>query len=334
MVNLLDKILKIVLILIVVGLYMYANNQNKGKDNMSNNDLMELLEEEIESGVSISCEGGEGVGVEVDRTYYKLSSQVFNEKLKQRGFKFLSEKEFTQKVFKIFKIDLKKSIQIVDMADISMEYEDEFPSAQSEGGVGLKVFDKQNGLITKIYRLPEIINYQKYEKLNILEKKNKDDFNENDCSIYWWKEFYEDIDIDEKINSEVENIMALNNYLFYNQGSIDRLFKDNHYFFSHLVLSNNYYTDLDLLEKVLDDIIDNAPNDFGKLLWKYNKHDGLLINEGAFNIILKKPKERKKKFLEQMKVEKNNLYNQSMNKEERIRLNRILENALHKNERY
>ena len=328
------KLQKLILVSLLISMFVYANNNQKAEENNMNK-IMELLEEEIESGVTISCEGGEGVSVDIDKEYYELSSEIFRNKLKEKGFKFLENKEFFQKVLSIFKIEIKEDIRVFDIAHISAKYEDEFPSSHADGGVGLKVFDKKNGFITKIYRLPEIINYQKYDNLNILETSSQDSIIENDeCSIYWWKDFYKDKKIEEDLNREVENIIALNNYLFYDEGNIDKLFENNHYFFYHLVLSNHYYSDLKLLKKVLNDVFYNSIEDFPELLWQYNEKEGLIINKQIFQIILDKPPKIRKNFLKKIEIEYSNLHQNDIRKNERKILKAFLEKVLKVEENY
>lgn len=313
---------KLMFLLVSINTLLCANYIS-GEKNMDY--MVELMKEEIESGVSTSCDGGEGVNIEIDQHYYEISSDIFRKKLEKKGFQFLNKKEFTQKVSKIFNIELQEDIRVFDISDISFRFEEEFPSAQSEGGIGLKVFDRKHGYLTKIYRLPEIFDYQQYTQLIELENNNIEANMEDDCNIYLWKDFYKEVNINQYIDNEVENIISLNNYLFYGKGNIDKLFNQHHYFLSHLVLSNHYYLDSKLLEKVLDDVIDNSIADFRGLLWRYNTNKELLINKRVFKLILSKPKEKQEKFLQQIQIEKSTL-----NKKDQELLETFLKTSIRK----
>jgi len=300
--------------IVIIFIIMFFAQEVLSKENKKMN-IETVLQEEIESGVSISCEDGEGTSLEIDEEYFLLMSEVINEKLITKGFKPLEERMFIKKVYDIFHIVLDKDIKVFSVEDVTENYE-EFPTKMDEGGIGLKVLDRRHRLILDIYRLPEIVNYQnKYPKLKELEnqlKKSQSKDKNHECNIEWWQDFY-DMDIEKYIEYEIDNTLALNNYLFYRQGNIFNLFENNKYFFIHLVVDNHYYNDLALLEIVLDEYINKFPSEISEILWSENLGK-IKINKNAFQIISRKNDKERKRFLLEIKKDLDDIRDEYLKK--------------------
>ena len=199
-------------------------------------------------------------------------------------------------------------------------------------GIFMKIFLKNRGFISSVYRLPEIINYQTdYPYINKIESQIKTTYSVKEskepCHITLWRDVYKK----EEILFNIESTVKLNKYLFNNDKTqLDWLFENEQLFLIHLVTTSGYMQDKKLLDLVLKHYMKHDKSSLNELLWRYNIKNKLVINSEIFELISTKIGDKKvdkaseNRYLKEIQKYLNDIDNFDGTEEEKQRVKKYL----------
>ena len=193
--------------------------------------IYNIMKYEIESGYSLeenNCSDNcTVVPVTIDEDYMHAEVLYLKKYLKKHGFKFLPTEEYNAKIKEYFHVNPAKGSR---MLYSDCEEDKGLNDLISLGDFARPVsglYISKEGIVTPVYRLPYLINYQtNYPKLYRMEKRlPRVVYDEKHAKVgtkEFWYEEYEDIhdyrnkqNIDQIIQGNLESILRLNEYLLH-----------------------------------------------------------------------------------------------------------------------
>ena len=225
--------------------------------------------------------------------------------LKSNGYKNIPNKEFNEKIKKIFG-------RIIDNnSNSKFLFVDIFEKCNKEHifsrlGIYENVFIiKKDCFITSLYAIPELIDYQKeYPDLKHIENqiiyRNEPDLGQQ-ITIPHWKDI---TDLAKQRKNNIQNLVARNMYLFNNNRAYFKwLILNDENFMNRLVTSFGYYEDKELLKWVIEStkFESKNANELDKLFWN-KKCDGTIkLNTEIYSILKEIITPNDPKYLETLK---------------------------------
>lgn len=214
--------------------------------------------------------------------------------LNSNGYKIPNEKEFSDRVKRIFGriIDYSSTSEYLKIDTYNPCDKGLVFNALSADNQNLYI-SKRNRIITFFYPLPLVLDYQKkYPKL--LHYENEPliiETNEGVQNITQWKN-YPNILQEQKKNNQI--IVARNMYLFNdNKAQFKWLILNDQYFMESLVKTFGYTEDKELLKWLILKILPknysnynkNIEKEFEKLLWTKNCDGSISIHQNTLEVI-------------------------------------------------
>lgn len=287
------KIINLAAYILVIAIYSCKNTSNsyKNVDTLT----MEILKKQIEAGASAEK-------FETDYPNYKYSEQdllatlpILKERLKSNGFRFLSDKEFIEKVSYIFNRNIdQNSARSFLMLNAENNCDKKIKFSRNDFSVEINphlfYIAKNEKLLTELYALPEIFDYKnRLPKISSLEDVMplmKTDTDGEEIKIYPWK------DVDSIKNKREENLQRFihrNKYLFNDdKASLAWLLNNDKTFLKILVLDLGYDRDPKINKMVLSSVLKQYPNStefIGKFFFIKDCNNKLKIKEGLLRCV-------------------------------------------------
>lgn len=273
----------------------------QNKIEMNNDSLKIFLEKQIQNGFSIKEKGLDAVSeYQYGMEDYKIASEISQRILQKNGFKFLSEEDFNQKIFQVFKFKNNEN---------PINFLIEFPCSknpyvyQIDGNYVISnnnpVFiDKKKHLLTESYFIPELIDYEKeypviYENEKNIEK-SKEMLAGNTVEIIKWSDLE---NLNETRQKNIEKIIHRNKYLFNdNRASFAWLQFNDKLFLESLVKTFGYVDDENLLNFVIKNNYKNQ-DEFYKILWNERCNGTIVFNKEVMDLISESTDDKKELYL-------------------------------------
>lgn len=320
--------------------------------------LYSVLKKEIESGYALDkmpCpDNCTVVPLDIDKSYMNVEITFLKQYLKKRGISFLPPSAFTAKMKAYFHVDPSRGSRMLY-----------FDCEEAKGLKDLVAFSdfarpvfglyiSKEGLVTYVYRLPYLINYQThYPKLYHLEKElSRTMYDEHHVAIgsrEFWYEAYQDIhgyrenqSIDQVIQANLDTVFKLNRYLLDgDQTQFEWLYKHTT-ILQDLMPVYGYAGDENLIKHLL------KKGHIRDLLWykgckhrvdlgeDYTYNGTLEIHTKVFNIIAEKLKNKTFKqpkdtpYLEAICEEIGDIQEErKLTTDEKVHLRKYLQNFMH-----
>ncbi|WP_445722401.1 hypothetical protein [Flavobacterium sp.] len=215
---------------------------------------------------------------------------IITKELENNGYKTITNTEFNDKIKKIFGRIIDNSTQT---KFLSVDFFDK--CNRNPIYSRLKIFDnifiiKEKCFITKLYAIPELIDYQKkYPDLKKIEDeviyRNEPDLG-NQIIIPHWKDIS---DLDQQRKKNIQTLVARNMYLFNDsKAHFKWLILNDAYFLESLVTKFGYYDDVKLLNWVIEGNVkfdNDNPEALDQLFWN-KKCDGTVkLNLEIFPVL-------------------------------------------------
>ncbi|KIX20320.1 hypothetical protein SY27_14460 [Flavobacterium sp. 316] len=215
---------------------------------------------------------------------------IITKELENNGYKTITNTEFNEKIKKIFGRIIDNNTQT---KFLSVDFFDK--CNRNPIYSRLEIFNnifiiKEKCFITKLYAIPELIDYQKkYPDLKKIEDeiiyRNEPDLG-NQIIIPHWKDIS---DLDQQRKKNIQTLVARNMYLFNDsKAHFKWLILNDAYFLESLVTKFGYYDDVKLLNWVIEGNVkfdDDNPEALDQLFWN-KKCDGTVkLNLEIFPVL-------------------------------------------------
>nr|WP_315222342.1 hypothetical protein [uncultured Flavobacterium sp.] len=239
------------------------------------NSLEEILKQQLKAGRYNG--GDEFESYKYSKKDLLASLKCISIILKNNGYKNIPNKEFNEKIKKVFG-------RIIDNnANTKFLFVDIFEKCNKAHIFSrLNIYQntfviKNECFITDLYAIPELIDYKKeYPDLKHIEDQkiysNEPDLGQQ-IEIPHWKDIP---NLNQERKNNIQTLVARNMYLFNDsRAHLKWLILNDEYFMQSLVTSFGYYEDKELLKWVVENtkFDRNNPNELDKIFWN-KKCDG------------------------------------------------------------
>ncbi len=277
--------------------------------------IYNILKKEIDAGFAIEldkCPDNCTMNpITIDEPYMKVEVNYLKNYLQQHGVKFLSREDYEARMKAYFHVDPANGSRMLYSDCEEAKGLDDLVPVHDIQRLVTGIYISDEGLVTYVYRLPYLINYQtRYPELYKMEQHlSPEVYDEQHNAIglkEFWYEEYKDIygyrngrNINQVIRSNLETVLRLNKYLLDgDQTQFEWLF-NNTSILQDLMPVYGYEGDKNLIENLL------KKKHIKDLLWYKGckqrvdlgedyKYDGKLeIHTKTFKIIAEKLKDRK-----------------------------------------
>ncbi len=278
---------------------------------MKEDEFTLILKNQISAGQSALIEDVDVETYKYDEKDLNATIQVLEMELKSNGFKFLSEKEFNEKINTVFNRTIDP---FSDKKYLSLNFEDKcdrnIKFYRNDNSIDINPFRsyiiKKESFITELFAIPEIFDYQNSEKEiltfeNNLSKKQKTKQGD-EIQLYLWKDY---TDLREKRQKNIQTLVARNMYLFNNsRAHFKWLILNDENFMEKLVTVFGYTEDKELVDWVLKKLPEYEVypkkeflKKLGNLIFIKDCDDKIRIHKNIFELIKEKTTKQEKEYL-------------------------------------
>jgi len=237
-------------------LFISCNNKGQEKKdlhsisdmkNMNDNLIEPVLIKQLKQGSTYTIDeaGGGLPKIQFETQELEATAKVASELLRSKGYVYLSNGDFNQKIKTIFGRIINPNSHSNFLYVNFFDKCDRVQVMYHNNGIDYEglFIDKQTKIITDFYYIPELVDYQKdYVQLNDIEKvriTRKSSIDNLDIIIPHWKDISNLKEIRKK---NIKTILARNLYLFNDNKSYVNWLTDNDQRFVKLLVKNFGYT--------------------------------------------------------------------------------------------
>ena len=292
-----DKIIKLIILIM-----FFTSCKEKEKDIViikKDTEMLEkILKKQLEGGNSIDYQIYEYSEKDMD-----ILKPILKNELKNKGFNFLDNEKFNEKIKIIFGriIDKNSNSNYLYLNQFDKCLRQLLWNPNNKIDYNGIYIVKNDNFITDLYAIPEIIDYKKeYPSIAEIEESKIEILNniENESmEISQWKDIE---DLPEQRYKNIQILVNRNKYLFNdNKASFAWLKVNDIDFLESLVKTFGYVADKDLLKFVLDKNLSNN-DEFGKVFWTKDCNNKLQFHKETLDIIENLSKDKQEKYFEKI----------------------------------
>lgn len=279
--------MKILNALLIIVLFISCNNKGQEKKdlhsisdmkNMNDNLIETVLIKQLKQGSTFTIdEAGAGLPkIQFETQELEAAAKVASELLSSKGYVYLSNGDFNQKIKAIFGRIINPNLHSNFLYVNFFDKCDREQVMYHNNGIDYEglFIDKQAKIITDFYYIPELIDYQKdYLQLNDVEKvkiTRKSSIDNLDITIPHWKDISNLKEIREK---NIKTILARNLYLFNdNKSYVNWLVDNDKRFVKLLVKTFGYTKEPKFNDLAMNDYLNNgqSSSDIGDIIFVKN----------------------------------------------------------------
>lgn len=319
-----SKIINVVVSMLIIAIFSCKNSPRNSTNKTIDTLTMEILKKQIEAGASAEK-------FETDYPNYTYSEKdlsallpILREQLKSNGFRFLSDKEFIEKINYIFDRNIdQNSTNNFLILNAENKCDKKIRFSRNDFSIELNPYlfyiAKNEKLLTELYALPEILDYKdKFPKISALEDTMtliKTDVDGEEIKIFPWK----DIDsISSKRETNLQILVHRNKYLFNgDKASLAWLLNNDKTFLKILALDLGYDKDPKINKMVLTSVIKQHANSteyIGKFFFIKDCDNRLQVKRGLLNYVEENTSATDNRFIYALGYYMSSLYSEDIDK--------------------